>query len=235
MRGRNDSVRRVSGLALPVVVVAIAAAPAAARAESQDVVATHTAIVAGYALARAAVATIPVAQSRVESFDRRLASECPDVGAGAPETEASWPITHEVAVALWSIAYGSAAGPIRKFARAIAPLRWTNARLDRAVHRFAAAVSALAAIRLPDLCGDVRAWAATGFTSIPRGVAELDEHVESLELPEIPWKLAAPYVSGGDQKLVAYIKHALTRVAEAEFTLGQKDWYQVLETLGLPP
>ncbi len=222
-------------LGLQLVVLAVVTAPAPALASSQDVASTHSAIVAGYALARAAVATIPVAQSRIESFNRMLATECPNVGAGAPETEASWPITHEVAVALWSIAYGSASGPIEKFARAIEPLRWTNARLDRAVHGFAAALTRLATIRLPDLCGEVRAWAATGFTSVPRRVTELDEHVESLELPDIPWKLVAPYVRGRDGSLVVYIKRAVLKVAEAEFMLGQKDWYQVLETLGVPP
>ena len=227
-----SGLRRV---AVPLAVLVLAAAPAAAAASSQDVASTHAAIVAGYALARVAVARIPLAQSRIESFNRRLARECPDVGAGAPETEASWPISHEVAVALWSIAYGSASRPIDAFAKAIGPLRWTNARLDRPVHRFAAVVSSLAAIRLPDLCGDVRGWAASGFTSVPPGVTELDERVESLELPEIPWRLVAPYVRGGDAGRVSYIRRALMKVAEAEFMLGQKDWYQVLETLGLAP
>lgn len=222
-------------LGVPIALLVLAALPAPALAGSEDIASTRAAIAAGYALAHAAVATIPVAQSRIESFDRKLAMECPNVGAGAPETEASWPITHEVAVALWSIAYGSASGPIERFARTIVPLRWTNTRLDRAVHGFAAALTRLATTRLPDLCSEVRAWAATGFSSIPRQVTELDEHVESLELPEIPWKLAAPYLRGRDGSVVAYIKRAEMKVAEAEFMLGQKDWYQVLETLGLPP
>jgi hypothetical protein len=221
-------------LGLQLVVLALATLPAPALASSQDVASTHAAIVAGYALARVAVATIPVAQSRIESFNRKLAMDCPNAGAGAPETEAAWPISHEVAVALWSIAYGSASGAIERFARAIEPLYWTNARLDRAVHSFAAALTRLATIGLPDLCGEVRAWAATGFTSVPRRVTELDEHVESLELPEIPWTLVAPYVRGRDGRLVAYIRRAEMKVAEAEFMLGQKDWYQVLETLGVP-
>ena len=76
---------------------------------------------------------------------------------------------------------------------------------------------------------------ASGFTTITRHVIELDRRVESLELPEIPWRLLAPYVRRGDADLVRYIRRAERKVAEAEFVLGQKDWYQVLETLGLPP
>jgi hypothetical protein len=132
------------------------------------------------------VATINIAQSKIESFNRKLAAECPSVGSGAPETEASQPMSYEVAVALWSIAYGSAAGPIKTIAKAIRPLRWTSARINRDARTLVANLTALATIPLPDLCGDVRAWTASGFTNIPRHVVELDRRVEPLELPEIP-------------------------------------------------
>jgi hypothetical protein len=222
-------------LVVPLVMVSLAVAPSPAPASSADVAATHKAIVAGYALARAAVATINIAQSNVEVWNRKLAAECPGVGSGAPETEVSTPMSHEVAVALWSIAYGSAAGPIKTFANAIRPLRWTSPRFNSDAHAFVAHLTALATTPVPDLCGDVRAWRATGFTTIPPHVIELDSRVESLELPEIPWKLVAPFERRGDAGLVAYIRRAERKVGEAEFVLGQSDWYQVLQTLGLPP
>jgi hypothetical protein len=222
-------------LVVTIVVVTLPIAPSPALAGSSDVAATHKAIVAGYALARAAVATINVAQSKIESLNGRLAAECPGAGRGAPENEASQPMSHEVTAALWSIAYGSAAGPIETFANAIRPLRWTSARFNRAARTFVANLTALATTPLPDLCGDVRAWRASGFTNIPGHVIELDSRVESLELPKVPWGLVAPYERKGDARLVAYIQRAERKIAEAEFVLGQKDWYQLLETLGVPP
>jgi hypothetical protein len=222
-------------LVLPLVLLALATAPSPALASSRDVAATHTAIVAGYALARAGVATINVAQAKIESFDRKLAAECPGVGSGTPENEASQPMSHEVAVALWSIAYGSAAGPIKRFATAIRPLRWTSARINRVARNLVANLTALATIPLPDLCGDVRAWKASGFTTIPRHVAELVSRVESLGLPQIPWRLLSRYMRGDDARRVAYIRRAERKIAEAEFVKGQSDWYLVLQTLGLPP
>jgi hypothetical protein len=222
-------------LVVPLVMLTLTMAPPPAPASPADVAATHKAIVAGYSLARAAVATINIAQSKVESFNRRLAAECPGVGSGAPETEVSTPMSHEVAVALWSIAYGSAAGPIKTFANAIRPLHWTIARFNRDARAFVTNLTALATTPLPDLCGDVRAWRTTGFTSIPPHVLELVSRVESLELPEIQWKLVAPYERRGDAGLVKYIQRAERKIAEAEFVLGQSDWYQVLGTLGLPP
>jgi hypothetical protein len=216
-------------------VLTLAVAPSPALGSPSDVAATHKAIVAGYSLARAAVATINIAQSRVESYNRKLAVECPGVGSGAPENEASQPMGHEVAVALWSIAYGSAAGPIQKFAKAVSRLRWTSARINHNVRSFTANLTALATIPLPDLCADVRAWVASGFSTVPQRIVELDRRVEALELPEIQWALVAPYIRGGDKGLVASIKRAERKIAETEFMLGQADWYQVLQTLGLPP
>jgi hypothetical protein len=222
-------------LVLHTAVLAFAVAPAPALASPQDVSATHAAISAGYALARASVAAIPTAQGRIQSYNRKLAAECPNAGAGTPETEVSEPMSKEVAAALWSIEYGATAGPIKAFAKAIRPLHWTNARFDHAEHKFAATLTGLATIRLPNLCGDVRAWKAGDFTTVPQDVGEIDERVEPLQLPEIPWGLVAPYVHGSDASLLTNLKRDETKTAEAEFMLGQKDWFQVNETLGLGP
>jgi hypothetical protein len=227
---------RVRRLLVPIIVLAVAIVPAApAPASTQDANATHAVIAAWYALARASVAAIPVAQAKIQSYNRRLAAECPKAGAGTQENEASEPMSKEVAVALWSIEYGTTVAPAKTFAKAIKPLHWTSARFERAVHSFAANLIALATIKLPDLCSDVHAWTAGGFTTVPQDVLEVDERVEPLHLSPIPWGLVAAYVRGHDSTLLTYIKRAETKTAEAEFMLGQKDWYEVNETLALGP
>jgi len=219
----------------PVVVLALLVAPAAALAGSPDVASTHAAIAADHALDRARLQMVAGTQAKVESYRGRLAAECPNAGAGSPETEAAEPMSAEVADALWSIAYGAAAGPIARFAKVIGPLRWTNSRFSQAIHAFASSLSGLSKVRLPDICADVRAWTASGFETVPPDALELNRQVEPLELPEIPWSAVARDERGGDAGLVRYIEHAETKLAEAEFVLGQKDWYQVLETVGLAP
>ncbi len=222
-------------LLAPIAVLALAVAPAPALAGGQDAATTHAAVAAAYALGRASVAAIPVAQGRIQSYNRKLAAECPDAGAGTPETEASEPMSKEVAAALWSIEYGTAAGPIKAFQKALKSLHWTNARFDHAVHSYASNLTGLATLPQPNLCSDVRAWKAGNFTTVPKDVLEIDEKAEPLNLPFIPWNLVAPYVHGHDASLVKYIKGAELKTEEAEFMLGQKDWYQVIETLGLAP
>jgi len=220
---------------MPLVALAIAAAPAQASASSQDVASTHAVITVGYTLARSAVASIPVAQSKIEAYNSRLQKECGGVGAGSPDTEASQQMSSEVAAALWSITYGSYSAQIAKFATTIRPLHWTNKRFERAVRGFSATLTGLSKLPLPDLCGDVRTWKSSGFTTIPNDVAALDRHVESLTLPDIPWGLVRSYERGGDAGLVTSIRRLELKAEEAEFKLGQDDWYQILGTLKLEP
>lgn len=197
--------------------------------------ATHALIAAGDVLARASNASIPVAQASVERFTGRLAAECPGAGAGTPEVEASQPMSYEVAAALWSISYGTAARSIERFASVVKPLRWSIASFNRDVHEFAANLRGLATLALPNLCADIREWTSSGFQSVPRDVLDVDQRVEALTLPEIPWRLVAPYETGRDASLVPYIERAETSLEEAEFVKGQGDWYKALETVGLPP
>jgi len=137
------------------------------QASASDVSATHAYIQANYALNRGQVSLIHPGEAKIQAYNHRIATECPRAGAGAPQTDAAYPMSYEVAVALWSLAYGTAAAPIRKFVNAVKPLRWSNARLTRIAHGYATSLHELSTLPLPDLCGDVRAWAASRFQAIP--------------------------------------------------------------------
>src|ERR1700682_1731812 len=98
--------------AMMAALLALALAPATARASSQDVPATHAYIQANYALARAGVARIRTGAANIQTLNRKLAGECLHAGAGSPENELAQPMSYEVAVALWAVSYGTAAAPI---------------------------------------------------------------------------------------------------------------------------
>src|SRR6185312_822431 len=95
------------------------------------------------------------------------------------------------------------------------------------------ALQEMTLLRIPDLCGDVRAWAATGYKTVPADVEQYDDHVESIEVKEIPRKLLRPYESPGDKGLVARVERLATRFEELEFERGQDDWNALLGTLAL--
>src|SRR5437667_429320 len=175
--------------------LALALAPGAAIASSGDVGATHAYIQANYPLAR----------------------------AGSPENEVAQPMSYEVAVALWAVAYGTAAGPIRTFVSAVRPLRWSNQRITRIAHQYATSLHELSTLPVPDLCADVRAWTANGFHTVPANVAQLDRRLEAIEGESVPQKLLAPFERGSDAGVAARTRGLEVKLAETEFMVGQTD------------
>jgi hypothetical protein len=218
-----------------IIVLVLGMAPATAIATPQDIAATHTYIRADYALARAGDAKVGAAQAKVEELNRKLGRECPNVGAGSPEDEASQPLSYEVAVALWSVSYGTGAGPIRTFVDAVGRLRWSDRRLTRIAQSYATSLHELATLPLPDLCGDVRAWKAGGFKTVPAATTAIDRRVEGIEAKSIPARLLAPYEQPTDRIILARATRLEAKLEEFEISTGFSDWDQVLATLGLNP
>jgi len=221
------------GLSALVVAAALLVAPAQASARPQDIAATHAYIQANYQLARASVPLIGPVEAKIRRLKATLAQECPLIGAGSPENEASQPMAHEVAAALWSLEYGAAAAPIRRFVNVASRLRWSNPAITRSARAYARNLTELATLPLPPLCEDVRAWKATGFQTMPARTASLAARVDGIQPTPIPPRLLAPFERGNDASVLARTKALETRLEEAEFILGQADWIHVLETLGL--
>jgi hypothetical protein len=216
-----------------VVIALLALALAPAEALASDAGATHAYIQANYALNRASVALIHPVEAKLQAYNRKLASECPRAGAGAPQTDAGFPMSYEVAVALWSLSYGAASTPISKFVGAVKPLHWSSGRITRIAHDYATSLHELSTLPLPDLCADVRAWAASGFQTVSPRVTALDKRLEAIEGETVPRKLLAPFARGGDASLLARTRSLEVKLAEEEFVVGQSDWDQVQETLAL--
>ncbi len=213
--------------------LAVAVAPQQALAAPNDVAATHAYIEANYALAKAMVAQAAPAQKKILALNRALAVECPQVGVGSPENEASQPISHEVAVALWSVSYALDAAPIRRFQQVAGRLRWNSAKTTRAVAKYVRNLRAISSVPLPHLCADVRAWAATGFQVVPAAIVKEVERVEGLDLKAVSSRLLAPFERGSDAATVKRTARLEQKIEEFEFLVGQGDWIHVLETLGL--
>ncbi len=219
---------------LALALALLASAGLSARAAASDISSTHAYIQANYALAKAGVARIGSAQAKIHAFNASLGQRCPNVGKGALEVEATQPLSSEVVVALWSIAYGNSAGPIHTFVAATRHLRWGGSKTSRIAARYAKSLGEMASLPLPDLCKDVGAFAATGFKLAPAAVVTLVEHAESIELEPVPPRLLAPFERGSDRSVLARTAGLETKLEESEFSLGQTDWIEVLDTLGLP-
>jgi hypothetical protein len=219
--------------ALGLALAAASLAPATASAAARDVASTHAYIQANYALARASEALLASTQANIERRTRQFGRECPGVGVGSPQDEEAQKLSYEAAGAVWSLSYGAAAGPIRAFARAVKPLRWSHAKLTRIAQGYAKSLQQLAALPLPNLCGDARAWSASGFKTVPATTLRFDAHVESIQGHSIPARLLAPYEQPGDRGALARTTRLEADLEHLEFETGVEDWIALLDAVGL--
>jgi hypothetical protein len=219
--------------AIPLAALTVGLTPAGAAAAPRDVASTHAYLVAGYAALHATVTTWSSVEANIHKLDLKFAAECPNVGAGSPQNEESQHMSYEVAGALWATGYHTDAKLVQRFVQAVKPLRWSNGAITRSARRFTRGLHEMAVLPVPDLCGDVRTWGATGFTTIPASTLAYDRHVEAIEVKEIPPRLLAPYVQPADRGLAARDVRLNTQFEELEIVKGFNDWDTLLETLGL--
>lgn len=204
-----------------------------ALAAPRDVSSTRRYILANYAFLRTVRANEPLVNANIAKLDRSLAAECPNVGAGSPQNEEAQHMSYEVAGALWSTLYRTDAGAVQRFLQAVHPLRWSNNKITRTARAYIGSLRELAALRPPNLCGDVRAWDADGFKAVPADTLRFDRHVEAIEGKTIPLRLLAPFEQPSDKGLAARTAHLETELLNAETVTGFNDWDTLLQTLAL--
>lgn len=197
--------------------------------------ATHQYITADYAFSRASIARLGTMRRITSSAKHRLLSQCGNAAAGSPQNEQSYALSYEAAGVLWSAGYGADARPIAALARQIGALRWSNPRLTRLAHSYAASLQALAHLRPPDVCADIAAWKRSGFTQLPAHVKPFQSRVEAIEVMPVPARLLASSEQPGDAALLRHTEKLQERLLEFETFVGGNDWYDLTEGLGLNP
>jgi hypothetical protein len=220
-------------VAVLFVVFAVAFAPATAGATSRDVASTHTYLEASYKVLHAGVSTWSTVEASIHRLDLRFHAECPDVGAGSPQNEEDQKLSYEAAGALWATGYHTDAAIVRAYDDTVNRLTWSNPQITRDARKLTRGLQEMTELQVPNICADVRAWGANDFGAAPADVKQYDEHVEAIEIHEIPQRLLAPYVQPADKGLRKQVEHLAKRFEELEFVRGQDDWIALLEVLGV--
>jgi len=214
-------------------VLALALTPATAGAASRDIASTHTYLVASYKVLHAAVSTWSTVEASIHRLDLRFHAECPDVGAGSPQNEEDQKLSYEAAGALWATGYHTDAAIVHAYVKTVNRLTWSNPRITRDARKLTRGLQEMTELQVPNICADVRAWGANSFGAAPANVKRYDEHVENIEIHEIPRDLLVPYVQPADDALRKRVERLATRFEELEFMRGQDDWIALLEVLGV--
>ncbi len=209
----RSSAALLAGLVLGV-------APAGALASSGNVAATSALARAANTLVRAASPDVHRGLAAAQSYAHQVATQCPNAAVGSPQNHESEQLDDELIGAMTVVGYRVAAGPAATFAREVRGLHWSNHRLTRAVHTFSTKLVGLTKLATPDVCGDIRAWAASGYQTVPASTASFVSRYLAItpEAEEVPLivSLATPYSLPWEIAVERRVEHLETRLGEAE-------------------
>ena len=151
---------------LAVVLSAMALVPCA-LGSSRDVAATSRYLRANYALVQAAHSRIKQAEATLRGVVAQIRRECPKAAAGSPADEHALKLRTEVIATLVLTPVHLDIPAAEGFVKVVRGLSWSTVSLTRAVRGYAAKVSRLISLPIPNICTDVQSWARSGFTELP--------------------------------------------------------------------
>jgi len=227
---------RGAALALSATLAALgscaAMLPSPALAAS-DVATTEAYVRANYTLVSTVHRLSPTARAKIAALRGRLRSECGRVVAGSPQNEDSEKLTWEVIGAMTIAGYQPGLAAATKFSRTVSKLSWSNAALTRAVHSYAR--KGLAEVRTPppDVCADLRAWKASGYTALPASTIHFKQtfYENYVGVGFMPKQLAR-YVPSSQKALVQRARHYEEAIAEIE-AFEVETFGEIIDSLGL--
>jgi len=246
----------VATLALVVLIP-----PTGAQATPADTAATHAYLQARYDYFLAALRAAPAARAGFMAASERLGRECPGVLAHAPRNElvsesSDSPvpprvkgereraerqlvtIDGEISFTLAAPEASAYRPAVEAFLAATAPLSWSDAKITQLVQTNAATLREPFATSAPDACADMKAWAASGYSSLtPASRAFREAQTAIAERVASEASLSAvlkPYEGPAERALIARID-ALRRklVIAVTGNLGRL-YARLLRELGVP-
>jgi hypothetical protein len=178
---------------LPAAVIVLATGGTPALAGPADVATTRTYIQANYALVRYAAMRLGTARSLLDGVLGRARTDCPSAAAGSPQNPESTMVSDEIIGAMVLAAYHAARPQITAYIRVAARSHWSSRALTSSIHAYAVKLTTLSTLAAPNLCADIRAWAANGYKSLPASTVRFDQQFVPawVALGEVPAQLAS--------------------------------------------
>lgn len=208
---------------------------APALAGPADVSTTRSYVQANYALVQYGAARLGTAQALIDGVLYKAKGVCPQAAANSPQNPESTQLSNEVIGAMVLAAIHAAAPEINGFLRVAGRSHWSNQALTRKIHGYAAKLKAMSALAPPNLCGDVKAWAASGFHKLPASTVRFDQQFMPnwVALGELP-ALLKRYASADTKALLSRTNKLELRITDFEANQVET-WGKIMETLVLYP
>ncbi len=220
--------------------LAIAPAPAlakkGARTKQSDIAATKAYIAADYALVHTARTNMLTGEAALEELRTGISAECPMAAAASPENEAAEKLSNEVVGTMGVAFIRSDTQAVASFVGAVTHLDWSNAKLTRKASTYASKLKVLAALTAPNVCGDVHAWAASGYRTLPSSTVQFDQtySANDVGIGEVPARLLAPYEDRAERVTLQHTAKFENELVDAE-ARAVEPWSKILDALDLQP
>ena len=230
--------RRLSG-ATAVATISLAALTGvclAATASADDRAATAAYVRADYALVATARSKQHSAESILRSLLGRVRRDCPSVVAGSPENEASEKLTAALIGTMRVSAMASIAQAATSYAHAVSALRWSNGALTRTVHTYARELLAQVRLAVPDFCGQLQAWKASGYTTLTPATLRFNQayYAVDVAIGLLPQRQLAPFLTSAEASLAR--RAASLEASVVDFEAKEVEtWGEIMNSAGLEP
>jgi hypothetical protein len=213
-----------------------AALPAPALAGQGDIAATRAYIQADYTLVHNAKVNLATSEAALQRLRHKIAAECPKAAAGSPQDTDSEQLSNELVGAMTVAAIRPDVRAIAAFTNTVRNLHWSNATLTRKVHSYAAKLHTLSTLAAPDVCADVKAWAAGGYRVLPPSTVRFDSGYYKVEVAvgEVPARLLAPSEQSDERPTLAHAQRIEGQLSEVEAN-AVYTWGHIMESLALNP
>jgi hypothetical protein len=224
----------------PVLIVsmmlALGAMATPAHAAPQNVLSTQAYIQDDYALQVAEKASLPAVRTAADGLVSQINSQCPNIMAGAPHNnetaDVGWEILGSVLVAL--------SRPEDRaninFAQRVESLRWSSRKLEHTVRSYATQVKAQAKLSMPNLCAALKAWVASGYTTLPASSVHFAEQVDAILTGpgpgKVPLMLFAPYERPDEKTVIHQTKQLEVELNKSQLALLETTLSQISRALG---
>jgi hypothetical protein len=222
-------------LLVSALAVGLLGGPASAVAGASDGSATTEYLAANSTLVKTAKSYLRRAEAAPLGLLAVVKRECPQAAAKSPQSSQSGQLSDEVIGAMVISAYHLNVAGLKRFVGRVEHLRWSNRHLTREVRIYSEQLEALAVLRPPNVCADVRSWAASGYKTVPPNTIAFDKAF-------LPAWVRVGYLPSG---LGSYETPAERSIAKHSYALelelidgearAVESWGKILDELELEP
>jgi hypothetical protein len=216
-------------------VIFVALGSAGASAAGNNATATQSYVRANSALVHIARAHLAAEEAAPKSVLHRLSTECPNAALQSPQNELSEHLSNEIIGAIVIEAAKPDAGALHTFLKVVTPLHWASSSLNHTMSAYVRSLTTLTKLAVPDVCADIKAWAATNYQTLPPTTLKFD----AAFLPN--WvaigyqpKALSSFESGSTKSLAGRAKPLEGQLQDAE-ARAVATWGEILNVVQLGP